>query len=199
VGFGALLALLAVTGRLSGTPVRMALRYCPPRLTKMLTEFTSQAGEGLGLLRSLGRVLRVLGATTAAYAFQAAAFLVLARALALDLSFTEATTVVAVTTMAGMLPGIGGGLGTFEVVTGHTVAAMGFSSAGAAAYAVALHALLVVPLAVLGLAFLWAGRRAQGRPAAMVDTGSDGSPDAESATAPVPILLHPERKLEQAA
>ncbi len=193
IGLGALLAILAAMGRLPAAPPRLLLRRCPPRFERTLTELGSQAGEGMGLLRSARRVSRVLGATTVAYGLQAAAFLVLARALSLDLSFTEATTVVAVTTMAGMLPGIGGGLGTFEVVTGHTVAAMGFSSAGAAAYAVALHALLVIPLALLGLAFLWAGRRGERRSVSRIS--ASGEIDAT----PHPALLQTEIEPERAA
>jgi hypothetical protein len=48
-----------------------------------------------------------------------------------------------------------GGVGPFEFVAKRTVIAFGVASGAATAYAVALHALLLLPVIALGLFFLW--------------------------------------------
>lgn len=81
-------------------------------------------------------------------------FFLLARGLEIQLSFAEAIALVAVANLATALPGAGGGIGTFEVMTAHAGAAMGIGDASASAYAVALHALNIVPITLLGIAFV---------------------------------------------
>jgi hypothetical protein len=48
-----------------------------------------------------------------------------------------------------------GGIGPFEVTTREVLVYFGVASASASAYALALHALLLVPVIVVGFILLW--------------------------------------------
>ena len=99
-----------------------------------------------------------------AYTLLAWAFFLLARGLEIQLSFAEAIAIVAVANLETALTGAGGGIGTFEVMTAHAVAATGIGHASAAAYAVALHALNIVPITLLGIAFVVLSSRIRWEP-----------------------------------
>jgi len=53
------------------------------------------------------------------------------------------------------LPSTSGGIGPFEALAKETLVFVGVGTSAAAAYAVALHALLLLPVVVAGLIFLW--------------------------------------------
>jgi hypothetical protein len=57
--------------------------------------------------------------------------------------------------LAISVPSTSGGIGPFEALAKETLVFVGVGASAAAAYAVALHALLLLPVVAAGLAFLW--------------------------------------------
>jgi hypothetical protein len=71
--------------------------------------------------------------------------------------------VAAAANLAITLPSTSGGIGPFELLAKETLTFLGVGSAVAGAYAVALHGLLLLPVIVAGLIFLWAINLSFGR------------------------------------
>jgi hypothetical protein len=71
--------------------------------------------------------------------------------------------VAAAANLAITLPSASGGIGPFELLAKETLTFLGVGSAVAGAYAVALHGLLLLPVIVAGLVFLWAVNLSLGR------------------------------------
>ena len=71
--------------------------------------------------------------------------------------------VAAAANLAITLPSTSGGVGPFELLTKETLIFLGVGSATATAYAIALHALVLIPVIVVGLVFLWAINLSLGR------------------------------------
>ncbi|MFQ5861043.1 MAG: hypothetical protein ACE5IG_05790, partial [Dehalococcoidia bacterium] len=57
--------------------------------------------------------------------------------------------------LALTLPSSQGGVGPFEFFAKTTLVVLGLGGGVASAYALALHVVLIVPITVLGLAYLW--------------------------------------------
>jgi hypothetical protein len=53
------------------------------------------------------------------------------------------------------VPAAGGGIGTFEVAAAATLTLLGTEGATAGAYTIVLHTALLVPVTLLGFAYLW--------------------------------------------
>ena len=169
------LAGMVATGRLPSPRVLRPLRAAASRLPKRVRTAASGNGQhlrdGAGALRSRRRVGQVAVTSVVAYTLLAWSFFLLARGLDVPLSFAEVIAVVAVANLATALPGAGGGIGTFEVMIASAVGAMDVADASAAAYAVALHTLVIMPITLLGIAFI-------------VLRGSAGSSDRKGESAP---------------
>jgi hypothetical protein len=77
--------------------------------------------------------------------------------------FAAYLMVTAAANLAITLPSASGGIGPFEFLAKETLTFLGVGSAVAGAYAVALHGLLLLPVIVAGLIFLWAINLSLGR------------------------------------
>ena len=66
--------------------------------------------------------------------------------------------VTATSNLATSFPASQGGIGPFELVAAATLVLLGVQGETAAAYAVALHVALLVPVTLLGLLYLWVGK-----------------------------------------
>ncbi len=77
--------------------------------------------------------------------------------------FAAYLMVAAAANLAITLPSTSGGIGPFELLTKETLIFLGVGSAAATSYAIALHALVLIPVIVVGLVFLWAINLSLGR------------------------------------
>ena len=66
--------------------------------------------------------------------------------------------VTATSNLALSFPSSQGGIGPFELFAAATLVVLGVQGETAAAYAVALHVALLVPVTLLGLLYLWMGK-----------------------------------------
>ncbi len=162
-GFAILLMALALRWRTPRRPLGMLVRRCPPRMERALAETGAHLLEGLGALRRPLQACAILGVSSLNWALLALAYILLGEALALPLSPLDYLVVLAVVQVTIVAPPAGSSLGAFEVVTAQTLVTIGATQGGAGAYAVALHAMVAVPVTLLGLALLWGHGASWGR------------------------------------
>lgn len=154
VGLLFLLALVFSEG-FSHWSVRLAVRLTPMRFKTHVEEL---AGLFLVGLSSLRRPVDTLAATVTSvisWLLEATMYYMIGRAFALDLGFDVYVLVTAGANLAISVIPTQGGVGPFELVSKEVVAYFGVSSGAATAYAALLHALVLIPVIIVGLYFLW--------------------------------------------
>ena len=80
--------------------------------------------------------------------------------------------VTAISNLAISIPAAGGGVGTFEVAAASTLTILGVDEALAAAYTIALHVALLLPVTLAGIIYLWFDRVSIGQLARESQSGS---------------------------
>nr|MBC7244907.1 flippase-like domain-containing protein [Chloroflexota bacterium] len=116
--------------------------------------FTS-AMDGLAALGSLRSAARVLLWSLAIWISTAIEFYVVMWAVGLQLPFTAALAVVCFTSLGMVVPSSPGYIGVFEYTTVLSLSLFGVSKEMALGYALVLHALSYLVVAVLGLVAIW--------------------------------------------
>lgn len=152
-----LIVMLLVARRPDAT-VRFLSRLARPlpvRLQSRLVGLASAFIGGLASLRSSRAVLMVLVTSVAAWALEATMYYMVGIAFGLSEAFPVYLMVTAAANLAITAPSSAGGVGPFEALAKETLVFVGVGASLAAAYAVALHAVLLVPVIALGLVFLW--------------------------------------------
>jgi uncharacterized protein (TIRG00374 family) len=161
------------------------LRFLPARVREKGRQWASSFVAGLAALQSPWAIGAVLVTSVVAWALESTMYFMVGISFDLGEAFPIFMMVAAAANLAITLPSTSGGVGPFEFFAKETLDFVGVSRGTAAAYAVALHALLLLPVVAAGLVFLWAinlslaetlGRPGQPRPA--TPTGG-GSPSAE--------------------
>jgi uncharacterized protein (TIRG00374 family) len=119
--------------------------------------------EGLRGLQSARLVALVLATSLAAWLLEALMYYLVGLSFDIGEGFAAYLMVAAAANLAITLPSTSGGIGPFELLAKETLTFLGVASATAGAYAVALHGLLLLPVIVAGLFFLWAINLSLGR------------------------------------
>ena len=168
MGLAAVLVALVLGGWLPRRPGRALLRRLPSRFQAALGNGGRHLIAGLEALRHPLQAGSVLGASLLCWTLMGVAYVLLGEALGMSLGIGSYLVLVAVAQFTLGAPPAGGNIGAFEVVVAQTLGAVGVGAGMAGAYAVALHAMIVVPVTVIGLALLWAdGRGPQRLPRAV--------------------------------
>jgi uncharacterized membrane protein YbhN (UPF0104 family) len=97
----------------------------------------------------------VVFTSTVAWALEATMYFMVGVSFSLGEAFPIYMMVAAAANLAITLPSTSGGIGPFEALAKETLVFVGVGTSAAAAYAVALHALLLLPVVAAGLVFLW--------------------------------------------
>ena len=112
-------------------------------------------GEGAGGDGRLALVVAVL-VSTVTWGFVAATYWLLARSIGIEISWSGAMLVAAVTTLGTAIPSAPAYIGTFEVAAVVAAGALGIGSEQALALGLLAHAITTVPFAIAGGAsVLW--------------------------------------------
>jgi len=111
---------------------------------------------GLESLRSPGILIGALCAGTVAWVLEAAMYYLVGKGFGLEGDPALYLVLAGAANLAVALPSTSGGIGPFEWATQQVMVGAQTSRGVAAAYAVALHGLLLIPVIIAGLAFLWA-------------------------------------------
>jgi uncharacterized protein (TIRG00374 family) len=148
----AVLGLLVAFGftRLIDTAVRILAHIGLAGRTHRLMHWARSFIAGVDRGRDVGRLLKVLVACTVAWALDALAFYLAARALGIELSYAGAILIGAVTVLSTAIPAAPGYVGTFELAATSVAVAIGVPAAEALALAVLVHVVAVVPIAIAG-------------------------------------------------
>ena len=160
---GGIVALAVWPGR-AGRLLARILGVLPGRLRNRALGLVASFIGGLSALRTPGGVITIFLLSLSVWLSEAMVYVVLAFGFDIDVAFGHWLTmagvlVVAVATsnLGTAVPSSGGGIGPFEFFAQATLIFFGVGAATASAYAVVLHATMLVPVTLLGLVYLWVG------------------------------------------
>lgn len=135
----------------------------PARLRQPAQAMGDSFLVGLQSLQSPSLVVLVLATSVVAWLLEALMYYLVGLSFDIDEGFAAYLMVAGAANLAIALPSTSGGIGPFELLTKETLTFLGTGSAVAGAYAVALHGLLLLPVIITGLIFLWAINLSLGR------------------------------------
>ena len=163
--FVIVLTLMITAARWPGWPVRALApltRRLPVKMGLSLVELTRLFITGLASLRDLRRVQMLLLLSLTVWLLEASMLYVIGFSFELQDHFSDqvemAAVILAVTAtsnLATSLPSSQGGIGPFEFFAIGTLVVLGVSAPVATAYTITMHAALLLPVVVVGLATLW--------------------------------------------
>lgn len=133
----------------------VALRVVPGRWRGQAQSLVYLLVQGFQVLRSPRMAALSLLLTLPVWLCEAATAYIIAQGFHLDVSPAAILIATATANLAISIPSSQGGIGPFEFFTAQTVILVGVVPEAAAAYAVVLHATLLLPVTFLGLALLW--------------------------------------------
>lgn len=151
----ALLFVLATSPKRAKAPLAALLRRFPERMAETLRAWGSSFVDGLLTIRSRDGQIVITTTTIAAWLLEAVMYYLVGFAFGLSESFVVFLMVTGAANLAIAIPISQGGIGPFELFTTKVLVLAGVGSAGATAYAIALHVVLLVPLTLLGVCLLW--------------------------------------------
>ena len=164
LGIGAALLFFA------GTAVLIGLAFSPVRVRNLLLRlaallphrFAARAEgmldaflSGLAAIRSPGVLAVAACISLASWLVEASMYYVVGEAFNLGVGFDVYLIIAAAANLALSVFASPGGVGPFELATREVLVLYDVSSSAASAYAIALHALLLAPVIVIGVALLW--------------------------------------------
>jgi len=158
IGFVALtlfLAWIATAPTHAHDQLVRLLRFAPVRLRPRLRLWLGSFLGGLGQLRGIRPWMLVLLTSAASWALEAGAYWLVGEAFGLGIDPWLYLGVAGAANLAIAAPSTAGGIGPFEFFAREVLVVFGVASATATAYAIALHALILVPVVVAGLGLLW--------------------------------------------
>ena len=131
------------------------LRPAPQRLRRLAEPRVERFAGGLTTVRGTRAWSAILAVTAASWAVEAAMYWFVGIGLGLDLDPLLYLGVCGAANLAIAVPSTSGGIGPFEFFAREVVVVFGATTAAGTAYAIALHALLLIPVVALGLLLLW--------------------------------------------
>lgn len=154
---GALAGLLLVLKRREGSIwlLRLLVRSLPDRLGRPAAGIAESFLQGMAALYRPGRLAVVALYAVLAWVCEAGVFYFVGLALDLTSPLYLYFLAMAVANLATTLPSSQAGIGPFEYFCAQTFLVFGTEPSLAAAYAVLIHWVLILPVTFLGLAYLW--------------------------------------------
>ena len=150
------ITFLAFGESLSRRIFRPFKRLLPASWGKQLSTWLARFVEGLSILRSPGRLIPVFIVSLLAWLSETATYYFVSLAFNLGLSYYSLIVVTALASMAWALVFVSpGGLGAFDFVGKKALGIFAVSEGLATTYVTVLHAVLLIPVILLGFVFLW--------------------------------------------
>ncbi len=129
-------------------------RWLPSRWHMRVGRWTANFVEGLGAFRARKPLLRVLWTSAAIWLADFGMYVVIGEAYGIDLSAGGYFLLEGVGNLALGVPATAAGLGSFDYLTLVSAEALGVSSDIGTPYVLTVHALVVLPVTILGAIFL---------------------------------------------
>ena len=155
---------IAAAGLAAASVVALTLARRAGALVRVRALVRPLAAPSRDLVSAHG--VRLLALSLVLWTLEAVVYLVVGRAVGLELGLVDAVYVVALTNLFALVPAAPGYVGTFDAAVLFGVGSLGASGSEALAYLVLLRFVLFVPITLVGLAFLvaryggWARYRA---------------------------------------
>jgi uncharacterized protein (TIRG00374 family) len=119
-----------------------------------LRKFIRSFAQGINLLRSSQHIMGSLFYSLFGWIAHTLVVYYLLKSFGFDLPVVAAASVMIINTIALMIPITPGNAGTFEVAVSTSLAAFKVGRTDAVLFAIALHLLDLLPIAIMGLIFL---------------------------------------------
>ena len=155
VALAVFVAALAAPDATEQLVARLA-RLLPDRFRDRAYTLAWSFVEGLRSLRHPDAFAWVTGTSLAAWLLEAVVYMLVGYAFDLDIGFGYYVMAVGAGNLAITAPSSAGGIGPFEFFVKQVLIGAVVADSVAAAYSVAMHAVILVPVTVLGLYYLWA-------------------------------------------
>lgn len=147
--------ILASSPRVARLAIAVVLRFLPQRWRGKTEKWLLLLIEGLGIMRSPGKLLIVLMISILVWVCEAGMFYMVGFAFDLEVPFYAFLLATAVANLAWALLMTQGGLGSFDLACQKTLELFNVGAGVAASYTVVLHALILMTTIPLGFVFLW--------------------------------------------
>jgi uncharacterized protein (TIRG00374 family) len=154
IAFFVFLGVLA-SPRLSELAAVRVLRLAPERWREKLEELALSFISGLGSLRHPTWFAIVIVTSVLTWSMEGVVFAWVGRALDMHFALGYYLMAAAAANLAITAPSSQGGIGPYEFFAAQTMIFAGASASVAAAFALAVHALVILPITFVGLFFLW--------------------------------------------
>jgi uncharacterized protein (TIRG00374 family) len=130
------------------------VELAPARARPLARTLITSLLDGMVALRHPHVLMVVLITSPLAWLMEAVVFLMVGRAFGIDLNLGWFMMAMAAGNLALTVPSSQGGIGPFEFFVKQVLLFAGVAEGTAAAYALAVHAVIIVPVTVLGLIYL---------------------------------------------
>lgn len=154
---------LLVTVRWTTTPL-------PERLQAVIREVVEKGIDGLEALKDSKRLSILFALSLPVWLGEVAMYYVIGYSFDLapalggpGMMIVAMIAVTAISNLATALPASQGAIGPFELFATSALVVLGVEGAVAAAYAVVLHAALLIPITLAGFVYLWLGEDSLGK------------------------------------
>lgn len=159
-GGGSVVAALLIVGldvapRRAGALVGALPRVLPGALQRRARSWIEGFVLGLTTLHGPRDWTRVIAVTAASWALEAASYWLAGLAFGLDIPAPLYLGLCAAANLAIAAPSTAGGVGPFEFFARTVAIAHGVASGAATAYAIGLHALILLPVVAIGAVLVW--------------------------------------------
>jgi uncharacterized protein (TIRG00374 family) len=131
------------------------LPFMTPRIRREIAGLGGSLLDGFTVLKSTRQVIMTGLCSIAAWSLELAMYWLVAQAFSLDATVIDIAFAGAAANVALSLPSAQGGVGPFQYTATRALVQAGVVKAEAAAYALALHVFLVLPISLVGLVVLW--------------------------------------------
>ena len=166
LGLGLLLFGLAITGFIVCTALalkpgvaewvaNLPLPFVSSRARQVMVDLGNSFLQGFAALKTPQRFALAAAASVVAWVLELGMYWLISMAFDLDASFITIASAGSAANVALSLPSAQGGVGPFHVVATESLLKFGILKQSAAAYAIALHIFLIVPVSIVGLLVLW--------------------------------------------
>ena len=155
MGALAMCFIMASSQRLARGAIALLLHVLPKRWRVRVGEWLALLIEGLGVMRSPGKLIVVLMISILVWLCEAGTFYMVGFSFDLELPFYVFLLAASVSNLAWALLMTPGGLGPFDYFCQQTLIYFGVAEAVATSYVLALHAIILLPMIALGFVFLW--------------------------------------------
>lgn len=155
LGFLVLFLVMASSKNTILRLVGLPLRVLPPRLQVKGLQLTEVFIGGLAVLQSPWKTVLVFTMSVLAWLAEAGMYFFVMLGFSFIKPYYVMMLVTSTANLATTVPSSQGGVGPFEYFTVQTLALAGVNLEIASAYAIVLHAALLIPVTLLGFFYLW--------------------------------------------